>query len=77
MRPRGCAILGYGDVVDAEEDGGDAIDVEELSGEGGGVGGCEGGARGEVFEEGGGDGLGEDALIGVEFEGLRRSVSYW
>ena len=31
---------------------------------------CEGGARGEVFEGGGGDGLGKDALVGIEFEGL-------
>jgi hypothetical protein len=32
--------------------------------------GCEGGARAEVFEEGGGYGFGEDALVGVEFESL-------
>jgi hypothetical protein len=63
----GCGrVFCYGDVVEAEEDGGYAVDVEELGGEGRGVRGCERGARGKVFEEGGGYGFGEDALVGVE-----------
>lgn len=72
MGPWCGAVLSNGDVVDAEEDGGDAVDVEELGGERGGVGRGEGGSRGEVFEEGGRDIFGEDALVGVEFKSLRR-----
>ena len=30
----------------------------------------EGGPRGEVFEEGGVEAFGEDAVVGLEFEGL-------
>lgn len=52
MRPGCAAVFGDGDGVQPEEDGGYAVDVEELCGEWGGEGGCEGGARVEVFEEG-------------------------
>ena len=31
---------------------------------------CEGGARREVFEERGGEVLGEDLVVGAEFEGV-------
>jgi hypothetical protein len=72
MRPGRGAVFCDGDVVDAEEDGGDAVDVEELGGERGGVWRREGGARGEVLEGARGDGVGEDALVGVELEGLAR-----
>jgi hypothetical protein len=50
----GCgAVLGDGDVVDAEEDGGYAVDVEELGGERRRMGWGERGAWVEVFEVGG------------------------
>lgn len=70
MRPRGGAVFGDSDVVGPEEDGGYAIDVYELGGERRGVRRSEGGAGAEVFEGCGGYRFGENALIGVEFEGL-------
>tara|TARA_R110002003_G_scaffold191_20_gene14886 strand:- start:27744 stop:27911 length:168 start_codon:yes stop_codon:yes gene_type:complete len=54
VRPGCGAVLGDGDVVDAEEDGGYAVDVEELGGERGRMGWGERGAWVEVFEVGGG-----------------------
>lgn len=65
-------VGGFGDCykVLAVKDRGDAVDVHEVSGEGGRVWGGDGGAGGEVFYEGGGDGLGEDGVVGEEFEGV-------
>lgn len=74
--PRGGAVFGDGDVVEPEEDGGYTVDVEELGGERGGEGGCEGSARVEVLEERRGDELWEDTLVGVEFERLRESAGF-
>lgn len=73
VRPRRRAVLGYRDVVCAEENGGYAVDVEEGRGERGGVRRRERRARREVLE--GGDGFREDSLVGFEFEGLGRLVS--
>jgi len=70
MRPGRRAILRNGDVVCSEEDGSYAIDVYELGGEWGGVWGRDGGAGCEVFEGRRRDTFGQDALVGVEFEGL-------
>jgi hypothetical protein len=66
VAPRCGRVLGHGNVVGAEEDAGYAVDVKELGGEGRGVRWGEGGAGIEVFEEGRGDRLWEDALVGVE-----------
>jgi hypothetical protein len=63
-------VFGHGDVVNPQEDGSYAVDVEELRSERGGMWGCEGRAWAEVFEEGRRDGFGEDALVGIKFESL-------
>jgi hypothetical protein len=70
VRPGRGGVLGDGDVVAAVEDALDAVDVEEIGGEGRGVWRREGGARREVFEEGGGEVFGEDLVVGAEFEGV-------
>jgi len=70
VRPRRGRVFGDGDVVAAVEDALDAVDVEEVGGEGRGVRSREGGARREVFEEGRGEVYGEDLVVGAEFEGV-------
>lgn len=72
VRPLCVAGLGHGDEVGAVEDGGDALDIEELGGERGGVWRRECRARGEVFEESGREIFGKDAVVGNEFQCLDR-----
>lgn len=70
VRPVRIGVLGHGDEVGAVEDGLDAVNVHELRGEWGRVGGRDGASRVEVLDEGGGEVLGEDAVVGEELEGV-------
>lgn len=70
VRPVGVGGLGHGDEVGAVEDGRDAVDVHELRGERGRIGGRDGRARRHVLDEGRGDGFGEDAVVREELEGV-------
>lgn len=72
VRPRDGAVLRNGDIIGAEEDGGDAVDIEELGSKWRRVGWREGGARVHVFEEGRREVFREDAGVGIEFHGLAR-----
>ena len=76
MAPVCGAVFCDGDVVCAVEDGSYAVDVEEGGGERGRVRRREGGARGEIFEVGGGEVFGEYAVVWPEFESLRRYQCY-
>lgn len=70
MRPVRVGGLVHGDEVGAVEDRGDAVNVHELGGQRGRVGRRDGGARVEVLDEGGGEGVGEDAVIREELYGV-------
>jgi hypothetical protein len=72
VRPGSSTVFSYGYVVGAEENGGYAVDVYKLGRERGRVGRRERRAWGKIFEGGRRDGLGEDALVGVEFKSLVR-----
>lgn len=71
VRPLRVASLGHGDEFGAVEDGGDTLDIEELSSERGRVWRGERRARGEVFEESGWKVVGKDAVVRNEFQCLQ------
>ena len=77
MGPWRAAVFGDGDVIGAEEDGRDAVNVHELCGERGRMGRCEGRPRREVFEVRRRYRLGQHALIRVELESLRGTLASW
>lgn len=70
--PLRVAGLGHGDKVGAIEDGGHALDVEELGCERGRVWWRERRTRGEVFEESGREALGKDAVVRNELQSLNK-----
>lgn len=76
VRPLRVAGLGHGDEVGAIENGGDTLDIEELSSKRGRVWWGERRARGEVFEESGREVLWKDAVVRNEFQCLKSETRY-
>lgn len=71
VRPVGVGVLGHGDKVSAVEHSLHAVNVHELRGQRGRVRGRDGAPRVEVLDERGRERLGEDAVVGEEFERVR------